>query len=413
MPWRYDLGSLRPARRLADGRVICDAFISRSGVFEYLSEDGSLRREYRPPEEVFHPDALSSFALVPVTNDHPPERLSSKNVRKYVVGATGESPHRDGIHVRTQLSVFDSETIQRMDAGKVELSCGYFVDVFDEPGISPDGERFDVIQRNIRGNNGGHVAIVESGRAGPTVHARMDSPPVVRWDSATMTNNRGTNTPIETITTTDLGDISMTLEELQKKLTDALTQVSELTVKCDECTRVLKTMTGERDTEKKRADTAEASRDDLQVKLDTSVKALKDRIDSEGERIQSRVDLLAQASRVMVDAKGKLDTTVKLTEMTDRQVKETVIKKISGDAVKLDGKSDDYIDARYETALEGYGSGRSAHDDVRRTLVDGGREREENVDSDPEIAAKQARLRAQSQQWKTPMRPLPIEKGGV
>src|SRR5690606_37165267 len=132
---RTDIGSLRPARRLPDGRLRADAHITKAGVFRYLDDRGRERLELRPPEEVTAPESMSSFAQVPVTNDHPDVGLlNAKNAKEYAVGATGESVVRDdGDHVRTSLVVFDADTIKQMEAGKVEVSCGYTCDVDETP----------------------------------------------------------------------------------------------------------------------------------------------------------------------------------------------------------------------------------------------------------------------------------------
>ena len=365
MPWRCDLGSLRPAKRLADGRIRCDAYISRSGVFVYVNADGTERREWRPPEEVFHPDALDSFHLVPVTDDHPKERITADNAKKYAVGATGEAV-RDGMHVRTHLTIYDAPTIKKMDEGKLELSSGYFADLEDTAGTSPDGERYDAIQRNIRGYNGGHVALVDMGRAGPTVHARVDeSQP--RWDSAIMKSDGMTahvsgieGSGPRTFISVE-GDLSMTLEELQKKLTDALTQVSELTVKHDTAVKALDVVTKDRDAEKSRADKAEADRDENKAKLDEAITKHKAYTDGESARISARVELVANARRVM-GAEFKADG------LTDRQVKEAIIKKIRGDKGLPEGKSDDYVDARYESSVESFADGQSGDEDAREAV---------------------------------------------
>ncbi len=173
MALRFDIGTLRPPRRMKNGMLRADGLLTRTGVFEYLNPDGSIRREYRPPDEVFHVDSMESFALAPFTDGHPPEVVTSDNARKYAVGSVGELVRKDGdgTHVAASVVVFDAATIAKMEAGQVSLSCGYEVDLDEKPGITPDGERYDAIQRNIRGN---HVALVAHARAGESARVRMD-----------------------------------------------------------------------------------------------------------------------------------------------------------------------------------------------------------------------------------------------
>ena len=59
--------------------------------------------------------------------------------------------------------VMDAASIQNWKDGKRELSCGYESQIVFDAGTTPEGEAYDAIQTNIRGN---HLAIVGRGRAG-------------------------------------------------------------------------------------------------------------------------------------------------------------------------------------------------------------------------------------------------------
>jgi hypothetical protein len=169
---RYDKASpLSKPVRLPNGFVRAEGYLTRSGIFVYRDAKGNTVRELRPPEEVMHPDALASFALVPVTNEHPPEALTADNAKQYSVGSVSESVVADGDKVRAALMITDASAIEALEAGRSELSCGYTADVVIEPGIW-QGQRYDAKQTNIRGN---HVALVDAGRAGPTCSIRMDA----------------------------------------------------------------------------------------------------------------------------------------------------------------------------------------------------------------------------------------------
>lgn len=177
---RYDAGTLAKAKRLDSGVLQAPALLTRAGVFEYRTRDGKIRRELRPPEEVFHPDSLASFASAPVTEDaqgagagHPREGFASpSNLARVAVGIVLDTPRRDGDHVAATLAILNPETIKRIDAGKAFLSCGYSADTDETPGEHPTFGKYDAIQRNIRGN---HVAIVTEGRAGPSARLYLDS----------------------------------------------------------------------------------------------------------------------------------------------------------------------------------------------------------------------------------------------
>ena len=306
MPIRYDVGTLRPAQKRADGRLIVDAHLTRTGVFTYRNPDGTQRREYRPPEEVFRADSLASFALAPVTNDHPPENVTSRNARKYAVGSVGENVRQDGEHVAAQLVVFDQAVIDAMAAGKRDVSCGYECDLDETPGVTPSGERYDAIQRNIVGN---HLAIVSVGRAG-TARVRMDGATQL-LDGADRAEEKTIMDPEKIIAT-------------ERSRADA----------AEERARA----------EKARADKLEAERDDAREKL---AKLEKERTDA-----AAAVPALVAARVALVTAAGSvLGRDVRLDAMDDRAIKLAVIKKITGKEIEV-GRSDDYVTARYDAAIE-------------------------------------------------------------
>ena len=168
---REDRSFLQAPTFLGDGRVRYDAHPTRTGVFEYLDAEGSVFREYRPPEEVFSEASLSSFEDVIVTDDHPSVMVDADNAREFARGHA-QSFHKDDDYVRASVSIFDAELNQKIADGKVELSCGYFVDLDMTPGTTPEGIPYDAVQRNIRGN---HLAVVDRGRAGNNARLRADA----------------------------------------------------------------------------------------------------------------------------------------------------------------------------------------------------------------------------------------------
>jgi hypothetical protein len=58
----------------------------------------------------------------------------------------------------------DKATIADVEGGKRELSNGYASLIDFTPGETVNGQHYDAVQRQIRGN---HVAVVDKGRAGP------------------------------------------------------------------------------------------------------------------------------------------------------------------------------------------------------------------------------------------------------
>lgn len=150
-----------------------DAALTRVGIFEYRGPAGETIREYRPREEVMKADSLATLADAPVTNRHPPGKVTAKNYRAYTVGHVSGEARADGDLVVARLAVQDETVLSAVEQGKQrEVSCGYTCDLDETPGVLVDGSRYDKIQRNIRYN---HVAIVERGRAGRDVALRLDA----------------------------------------------------------------------------------------------------------------------------------------------------------------------------------------------------------------------------------------------
>jgi hypothetical protein len=165
----FDTLTMDAPRLTREGYLVSEVRAGRTGIQTYLGSeigipDKELVRVYRPPEEVFQKDAIGSFTSLPITVNHPPQLVDSKNWRKHAVGYTGEEVLRDGGFVRVPIILKDAEAVSLVANGdKKELSFGYTCDFDPTPGKTPEGEAYDAVQRNLRGN---HLAIVKAGRAG-------------------------------------------------------------------------------------------------------------------------------------------------------------------------------------------------------------------------------------------------------
>ena len=135
MAVRFDRGELRKPRKLGNGFIRGDAFVTRVGVFGYLRADGTTRKELRHPDDVFRADSLASLSMVPVTAGHPPMMLDAENARKYSIGTTGENARQDERFVRSTVQIQDKDAIGRVERNEDrELSCGYHCDKDETPG---------------------------------------------------------------------------------------------------------------------------------------------------------------------------------------------------------------------------------------------------------------------------------------
>lgn len=154
---------------------VTDAVFTRTGVFRYINDDGSERLEFRPPEEVFAPEAMRSMQAIPLYNEHPPVRVTQDNATALrPTGATGHDLRRQGNNIIGTLALWDGRSIDEARNGKRDLSMGYTVDVIEQVGVSPEGIAYTHVQKNMRYN---HVAQVDYGRAG-NASFRVDGVPV-------------------------------------------------------------------------------------------------------------------------------------------------------------------------------------------------------------------------------------------
>ncbi len=392
MAIRCDLGSLKPAKRMGDGRLRADAHITKVGIFEYRQPDGKIRREYRPPEEVFHSDSLASFAQVPVTNDHPSVGLlTSKNAKKYMMGSTGESVIRDDDHVRTTVMVADESTIAQMEAGKTQLSCGYTCDVDDEPGTHPIYGKYDAIQRNIRGN---HLAIVDSARAGHTARVRMDGAAIML-----ASNLPGEDMAEDKDTVRALGAQLKTAEERadkaeseakseklradtnEGKMLTLESQVKDLTAKVAGNAIALETDAVK--LEKARADAAE-----LKVsRFDSIFK----------KAVRERATLERSASSVM-------GPEFRMDDLDDRQVRVAVVARLDASVDVGSSVDEGIIIGRFQTLVEGFNKNARSQARIADIINEGNSAETRNDSTANRASARDA--------WKQPL-PNDIRSGKV
>lgn len=180
---RYDAAHLTgSAVEVTPQGLRAPARFTRSGVLEYDLPDGTVRREWRPPDEVFALESYSTLWDVPITIHHPDEgEVDGDNYRRETVGHVSADVAPEGNEFLRGTAVIRDDSAVRMAQGKhlTEFSAGYLSLLDPTPGIVPAGmpdagKPYDVIQRRIRYN---HVAFLPpgTGRAGPEVAIRLDS----------------------------------------------------------------------------------------------------------------------------------------------------------------------------------------------------------------------------------------------
>lgn len=167
----------------ADGRLhVSKTNISKAVVNPYygreipgwqqLGLDGDkVYRLYRDPEEL--DKGAGTFNNLPILNKHIPVTVDAPQ-KDNVVGSIGSDVVFDVPYLQASLCIWDAAAIAGVESEKqCELSCGYRYDPDMTPGTTSDGEAYDGVMRNIRGN---HLALVEAGRAGPDVYVADSNP---------------------------------------------------------------------------------------------------------------------------------------------------------------------------------------------------------------------------------------------
>ena len=182
MPKTYYATKISPHRGKTDeGFLICSKVpVARTGHQFYLDKElgfqpsKEIKKEgdgynvFRPEEEVFSEETLSSFEGKPITDDHPQEQVTSDNFQIYAKGniknvQRGEGEYKD--YILADLVIWDKELINKIENGKQAVSVGYSCD-YEENGR-------ELWQKDIICN---HIAIVDEGRAGEKAIIRDNLP---------------------------------------------------------------------------------------------------------------------------------------------------------------------------------------------------------------------------------------------
>lgn len=307
---RYDFIEIK-ASKTDEGFLRDSPVVGRVGIQEYRKTDGSVRRELRLPEEVFNPDSLASFIAKPITVDHPNGMVSSKNAHKVTVGAMLASGKQDGDTVRADIVIHSPESI----GDRRQLSLGYTAEMDETPG-EWNGQKYDAIQRNIRVN---HLSVVKSARAGAIARLNLDSNeellPTV--ESVIMTIKVKLDNGIEYDAVPEIG---AALTQLRTDVKDAAVALQA---------------------EKTKTAKIEAERDSLKARVDAFDAEIKK------AKADGQAEAAARAKLETVAANFKVDSK----DLTERQIKELIVKSVRADA-DLKDKSDAYIDAAFDIAVE-------------------------------------------------------------
>lgn len=316
----------------------------RSGIQHYRgSEVGITDKEtvaiYRPPEEVFAKDSLSTLVGKPLTVDHPWVDVNASNWLQFARGYVGEGVLRDGEWMRVPVMVNDEKAISGIESGeKAELSFGYDADLDLIAGITDSGDHYDGVMRNIRYN---HLSLVNRARAGSAARFgdEIIAQPISDLKKSSTTDITKSNTKKipdkkmpEQVKVYDIdGRTVETIEQAIQLVKDKKTEIAEL-----------KKTISTRDSEL-------ATRDSKIADLEKAVEKAKLSDEEISQRVLARATLISDAKEIM-EAHNYASKS-QLEKLSDSDIKAEAVIAARGKSF-IDGKSDDYIATAYDIALD-------------------------------------------------------------
>lgn len=326
----FDRASVRTID--ANGRLqISRTNISKANVNAYYGreiprseelglEPNKLYRLWRHPDELRK--AAKTFNNIPVLSKHIPD-FPTDPPNEFRVGVTHSNAEFDGTYLTVGMSIWDNSAIAGIESGEQrELSASYKYVADMTPGVTPDGEPYDGVMRDIFGN---HEALVPDGRAGPDVLVADSLPPELNH----MRKHK-------------VAAIRATLKPLLAQDADLEAEVRKALLALDEAEK-------EDEKENKPADDEDDDEKDKKKTADDEGdeddKDKKKTADDEDDEEDDKVSKTAMDSAIRLAA----DSATKKAAENFRKVREAeqIVRPLIGDVVAMDSAED-----VYRTALE-------------------------------------------------------------
>ncbi|HDK6561836.1 TPA: DUF2213 domain-containing protein [Klebsiella pneumoniae] len=326
----FDRASVRTID--ANGRLqISRTNISKANVNAYYGreiprseelglEPNKLYRLWRHPDELRK--AAKTFNNIPVLSKHIPD-FPTDPPNEFRVGVTHSNAEFDGTYLTVGMSIWDNSAIAGIESGEQrELSASYKYVADMTPGVTPDGEPYDGVMRDIFGN---HEALVPDGRAGPDVLVADSLPPELNH----MRKHK-------------VAAIRATLKPLLAQDADLEAEVRKALLALDEAEK-------EDEKENKPADDEDDDEKDKKKTADDEDdgedKDKKKTAEDEDDEEDDKVSKTAMDSAIRLAA----DSATKKAAENFRKIREAeqVVRPLIGDVVAMDSAED-----VYRTALE-------------------------------------------------------------
>lgn len=309
------------------GQMIAPCSIARTGVMSYLAKECGDAFKDRDPmsivkiatlaEDLFCKDSIESYRSAPITVGHPEDDVNTENSKDLVKGMLEGLPLRDGELLSATLVLNDADAISITKQSDSQLSSGHTARlVLCDAAVTG----YDAKKTHIRCN---HVAIVPRGRAGADVRiadadAVAEEVFVEPVFDAEGNEVKPVEVPAAVVPDAVVEPVAAeVVEPVAVALGDAAAlaiEVAQLTVKLEDAQAEIKTL--------------------KLIDIDTLVQ----------ERLELVSNVLKLADGIVVVGKSAMELK-----------REVVAKCRDAD---MTGKSDAYIEARYEVLLEDAAAGK-------------------------------------------------------
>ena len=298
---------------------VCPYFGREIPNYEALGLDpDKIYQLWRHPDEL--KKAAATFNNIPLLNIHKPD-FPGDPPRESRVGVTHSTAEFVHPYLQNGLSVWDNSAIAGIETEEQEeLSSSYQYVADMTPGVTPDGEVYDGIMRDIIGN---HVALVEKGRAGSDVLVADSLPPELNH----MRKHK-------------VAAIRATLKPLLAQDADLEAEVRKALLALDEAEKEdeKENKPADEDDEKDKKKTADDEDDE-------DDKDKKKSADDEDDEEDDKVSKTAMDSAIRLAS----DSATKKAAENFRKIREAeqVVRSLIGDVIAMDSADD-----VYRTALE-------------------------------------------------------------
>ncbi|WP_018250327.1 DUF2213 domain-containing protein [Orenia marismortui] len=345
MAERFDSVEVENVKKNDAGFLTYDLLAAQTGVFPYRDyATGEIVYELKHPDDLLTDEVLEQLNNLPICNEHPFEFVNTENSTELVKGLTGQNAKVDDNKLANNATVFDGNLIAAIVTGdKRECSLGFTCEIVDESGEF-EGQHYDRRQTNFKLN---HLAMVPKGRCGSDCFAKLDSEDgEVRQDSAyqvredNLDNNKKGSGKMAVI---KLDNKEFEVDEAVKARLDSLESNNK------DLTKEVGQLEGKVD----------AQNDTIKQLKEDKAELEGNQIDS--ETLQKKID---ERLALLEDAKLFLDSEYDFTDKETKDIKIDCIKAVN-DSFDPEGRSDDYIDARFDAMIEMASEGSTGDNNLR------------------------------------------------